>query len=429
MDPNQISDYFAHQFWTDFFKYAFPLIFYTLHGWLATAMAIWALFHPYNPIYVPGTNWVLPCTPGIFPKRRAKLAQAVAGTITDTLLTTTDIKAQAENLVTEQNIFLAVDGFVEAVLKEFRDTTKLHRLAHDLSELSPVFLQELVVATVDGVEQGRDKRIATITEKIFDQVILSVRISKHQADEIAARIMESVITSGNIRNELIRLLSPENIHALEESIQSHASTPYKLLARVIGVKRVCYEWRNFLEKEPAQAEKIINDLLARFAIQEQIASRIANFDLRSMPLQTIAKLRQQAIGLVEEFMVDHREDILTAVKHIQGEAMGTVQSAIIRFNPASLPGEWINRAKHDMAVFFYSYLKLELGNLLERAIPALGVYGMIARKIDLFTPQQLEAVVKRICRSELKWLELLGAFIGFWLGGLQVLINIFVKYH
>jgi uncharacterized membrane protein YheB (UPF0754 family) len=322
-----------------------------------------------------------------------------------------------------------VDDVVEAVLREFRDTTKLHGIAHDLSELGPQLLQELVVTTVDGIEQGKDKRIASITEKIFDQIVLSVRISRHQADELAARIMESVITPQNIRMQLIDLLSPQNITALEDSIHNHASGPYKLLAKVIGVKRVCYEWRNFLEKEPEQSHKIIGDLLKRFHIEDQIATRISNFDLRSLPLQTIAKWRTQAIGLVEEFLITHREDILSSVKHIQGEAMGMVQTAIIRFNPASLSPEWVVKAKLGMSKFFYGYLKHALGDVLERAIPALGVYGMIARKIEAFTPQQLEDVVKRICRQELKWLEVLGAVIGFWLGLVQVGMNMLSYHH
>jgi uncharacterized membrane protein YheB (UPF0754 family) len=191
------------------------------------------------------------------------------------------------------------------------------------------------------------------------------------------------------------------------------------------VKRVCYEWRNFLEKEPDQADKILSDLLKQFHIQEQISDRIATFDLRSLPLQTIAKIRQQSISLVEEFLVSHKDAILNAVKNIQGPAVNTVQSVIIRFNPEALRGDWVERVKQNIAQFCYGYLKQELGGLLERAIPQLGVYGIIARKIELFTPQQLEDVIKRICKQELRWLEYLGGFIGFWMGCVQVLVNMF----
>ncbi|MBI4533181.1 MAG: DUF445 family protein [Candidatus Melainabacteria bacterium] len=407
-----------------FFKFVFPPVFYAFHGWLATEMAIVCLFRPYEPWYFPFTRLQIPCTPGIFPKRRAKLAQAVAATITDTLLTTDDIKHQAESLVTEHNIHIAVDAFVESVLKEFRDTTKLHRLASDLAELSPTFLQHLVISITDGLDKGRDTRVANITEKIFDQVILSTRISLDQAHELAGRIMENILTTERVRAGLIALLSPQNINALDESVQNHAGAPYRLLAKIIGIKRVCYEWRNFLEKEPAEAERIISDLLKRFGIRDQLAIQVANFDLRSMPLQYIAQLKQNLTEAVQNFLLEHREDILEAVKRIEVEAMGTVSSAIIRFNPESIPQMWLGRAKQDISAFCHAYLQRELGELMEKAIPALGMYGLIARKIELFTPRQLEILIKRICRQELRWLALLGGFIGAWLGLVQIWVNV-----
>ena len=343
-------------------------------------MAIGALFHPYEAWFFPGTKWQLPLTPGIFPKRRAQLAQKVAATITGTLLTAHDIKAQAETLVTEQNIFISVDVFVDSVLKEFRDTSKLHRLASDIAELSPTLLEHLVESSIESVEHGRDQKVAAITEKIFDQVILSTRISLDQANELASYLVEGFLPPEKVRNVLINVLSPQNINAIDESIQAHAGGPYRILARIIGVKRVCYEWRNFLEKEPDEAHKIINDLIKRFGIRDQIAVQIANFDMRSMPLQTIASFKKDLVRFVETFLVQHKSDLLESCRRIGGEAMGTVRSAIIRFNPESVPEAWVVRAKQDMAAFAHSYLKRELGELLERAIPALGMYSLIAKK-------------------------------------------------
>jgi len=250
-----------------------------------------------------------------------------------------------------------------------------------------------------------------------------VRISLDQANEISARLMEAFLTPIKVRNALIVLLSPQNITALDESIQAHASGPYKLLARIIGVKRVCYEWRNFLEKEPEEAQKIINDLMKRFGIRDQIALQIANFDMRSLPLQTIAKLKENVVAFVETFMVVHRNDLLQAVSKIEVEAMGTVRSAIIHFNPESIPSTWIDRAKHDLSTFAYSYLKRELGVLLEKAIPALGMYSLIAHKIDLLSSRQIEGLVKRICKQELRALEFYGGVIGLMLGFIQIFVN------
>lgn len=410
--------------WDSFgLKVLLPPVLYGIHGYGATWMAVAALFHPYEAKFIPYTKIQIPLTPGIFPKNQAKLAQAVAATVTDTLLTPEDIKAKAETLLTENNIYLSVDLFVESVLTEFRDTTKLHRLASDIAELSPTLLHHLLASIIDSVEQGKDRRVAQITEKIFDQVILSVRISLDQANELASRLMEAFATPAKVRSALIALLSPQNINALDESIQAHASGPYKILARIIGVKRVCYEWRNFLEKEPEEAQKIIGDLIRRFGIRDQIAVQIANFDMRSLPLQTIAKLKENLVAFVESFMVEHKADLLSAVSKIENEAMGTVRSAIVQFNPGSIPSLWVERAKHDLATFAYSYLKRELGVLLEKAIPALGMYTLIARKIDLFTARQIEELVQRICRRELRALEFFGGVIGFVGGIVQIFVN------
>lgn len=397
-----------------------PPVFYTFHGWLATWMAVGALFRPYEAWYFPFTKWQIPCTPGIFPKRRATLAQAVAGTITDTLLTTEDIKKQVGTLITEQNIYLAVDGFIDAVLTEFRDTDKLHRLARDLSELSPALLKQYVLSLVEGLERGKDRKFATIIEKLFDQVVMSARISKDQSYELADRIMENMLQPNQIRTFLLSTLTPQNIGALDDSIQRHATPPLRLLARLINVKNVCAESRKFLESEPEKANKVISDLLKRFEIRDQIALKISTFDMRSLPMQSVANLRKNAIAFTEAFVVDHKQDIISGVERIQGEAMGTVHTAIIRFNPGSLAPEWLEKIKRDVATFIHSYLSRELGALLERAIPALGAYGMIAAKIEKFSPQQLEQVVLRICRKELKALEMLGAVIGFWMGLGQV---------
>lgn len=401
-------------------------MFYALHGWLATWMAIIALFRPYEAWYFPFTTWQLPWTPGIFPKRRHKLAQHVASTITDTLLTNEDVKVQVESLVTEQNIYLAVNGFVDAILKEFRDTEKLHRLAKDISELSPAILHEFVISIVDGLEKKSDRRLASMLEKLFDHVVLSTRISKDQADEFADRIMENMVNPVQIRSILVNLLTPQNIGALDDSIQAHATPPLKLLARIINVKNVCNESRKFMENDPEKANKVISDLIKRFEIKEQIAQKILTFDMRSMPMQSIANLRSSSISFVESFLVEHKQDILGGVDRIQGDAVATVQAAIIRFSPSSIPSDWLDRVKREVSGFMYFYLKRELGALLEQAIPKLGTYGMIAGKIERFSPQQLEAMVLRVCKSELKWLEFLGGLIGFWLGVVQVFVNLMV---
>ena len=143
-----------------------------------------------------------------FRSARQNWPNAVATTITDTLLTAADIRVQVEGLLTEKNIYASVDLFVDSVLLEFRDTVKLHRLASDIAELSPTLLHHLVNSTIDGLESGKDTRVANITDKLFDQVLLNTRISLDQATEIANRLMESFVAPAKIRGIVVSCSVP-----------------------------------------------------------------------------------------------------------------------------------------------------------------------------------------------------------------------------
>lgn len=401
-----------------------PPILFGFHGWIATWCAVKMLFRPYKAWYIPYIKIQIPFTPGIFPKRQAKLAQAVATTITDTLLTPSDIRKRAQELVTEENIYRTVDLFIDSVLlKEFRDTAKLHRLASEMAHLSPTLLQHFIKTTIESLEEKNDTRIPAITDKIFDQIVLSSRINMTQATELADRFMENFLTAEKVRLAILKVLNPQNINALDESINAYAGGPYRLLARIVGIKRICYEWKSFLENEPKEAHKLIEDLIKRFGVKHQIAVQITNFDLRSMPLDNVNRLKRNVIEFVEAFIIEHKEDLIDASRKLEDEAMVTVQHAIVTFNPASIPKEALDRTKRQVANFTYSYLQRELGELVEQAIPKLGVHGLIVSKIDLFTPRQLEYLVKRICKNELKALEYFGGVIGAVMGIVQILIN------
>ena len=164
-------------------------------------------------------------------------------------------------------------------------------------------------------------------------------------------------------------------------------------------------------------------MIKRFGIKDQIAVQIANFDMRTMPLSTVNKFKANMVSFVETFLVEHKTDILESVRKVEGEAMSAVRQSIVRFNPESIPKAWLDRAKQDLAQFAHSYLKRELGELLERAIPALGMYTVIAQKIDQLSANQLEDLIKRICKQELRALEWFGGIIGLMLGFIQIFLN------
>jgi len=80
-----------------------------------------------------------------------------------------------------------------------------------------------------------------------------------------------------------------------------------------------------------------------------------------------------------------------------------------------------------MARFILRYLRRELKDLLARALPFLNIGGMIIEKLAQFSNEQLESMIYGICRRELRWLAILEAFLGFWLGLMSNLINFWLQ--
>ena len=59
-------------------------------GFFTNYLAVKMLFHPYNPIKIG--KWTLPFTPGIVPKRKERLAEAVGNAVGNRLFTGEDLK-------------------------------------------------------------------------------------------------------------------------------------------------------------------------------------------------------------------------------------------------------------------------------------------------------------------------------------------------
>lgn len=86
-------------------------------GFFTNYLAVKMLFHPYNPIKIG--KWTLPFTPGIVPKRKKNLAEAVGNAVGNKLFTGEDLK----------DVLLS-----EATKKKFVD------LALNALDLTPAFI-------------------------------------------------------------------------------------------------------------------------------------------------------------------------------------------------------------------------------------------------------------------------------------------------
>lgn len=117
-----------------------------LAGGITNAVAIWMLFHPYEPRGLG--RWVIQ---GAIPKNRARLAKTVGRTVGQRLLAPEDLARQLSAPPVREAFDRAVRGFVEAAFEVERRSLR--------DELPPAVLTELERA-LDGIAPALAARFA-----------------------------------------------------------------------------------------------------------------------------------------------------------------------------------------------------------------------------------------------------------------------------
>ncbi len=406
----------------------FQPLFYSLHGWLATEMALWLLFHPYEAKYVPGTRWRLPLTPGILPRGRENLFNSIAETVTTTLLTEADIHKQAERLITEDNLLACINAILDSVERELQKPEQIRQIYRFADEMLPELLEQGVNGLIDGLETGKGEKIRTRLIETLAELLPTLRLDYGQAEFLTTLLFDTLITPASLREMLAEGLSDSNILRIEKGLAAQVKGLKGLLVRFMGIDHTLSEWRTFCVEKPDEAELRITELLDKMEVRERLAERISNFSFDNLPEETRTGILKYALTLLTETLVDNRETVSGAVSTYSGAISRRLINRLLQLNPK----DWLNEQRPDiksaMARFLRQYLHRELALMVGRMVPALGIGPMIVDKLNQFSNAELEQMIYGICRRELRWLAFLGAFLGFWLGLMSNLINFFLSH-
>ena len=163
------------------------IAFGALAGGITNAVAIWMLFHPYEP-RGPGPLRLQ----GAIPKNKARLAKTIGRTVGQRLLTADDLAAQLAAPGVREAFDKAVRGFVSHVLETERGPLR----------------DELPAGLLREVEGALDSATATVVERL-DEYVRSEgfrhavgRFLERAGSELADRPMADVLTAA--RREAIR---------------------------------------------------------------------------------------------------------------------------------------------------------------------------------------------------------------------------------
>jgi uncharacterized membrane protein YheB (UPF0754 family) len=390
-----------------------PLL-YSLHGWLATEMALWLLFHPYKPYYLFGLQ--LPFTPGIFPRGRHKLSVSIANTITDMLLTREDIRQQAEKLVTEDNLYRAIDSISASLGKELRDVRHLRRLYKTAETALPPLVHKLTktgIAHLASQQEGESATKAKVLQ-LAQHFSPQLALTQDQAEFLTGLIFELVLTPDRMRTTLIGLLSDERMAAMDKAIRKQGNLWQNLMLRFIDLKQILGAFKVFLESEPDEANEQLLLVMEQLEMQDKLQARL----MQPMALSpgVMVLVANHAYDIGSHLLITHQDAVADWLATLSATATHKLTNAVLSLDVSVLGDDWLPSFKRDTARFLDTYLHNELENMLSKALPAISLNTVIIEKIDRFSAKELEETIQRICSRELRWLALLGAFLGFWLG-------------
>lgn len=113
-------------------------------GYFTNFIAVKMLFRPLKPVKIG--NFTLPFTPGIIPKRKDKLAEAIGDAVGHNLFTRQDMQQLFENASVRNSILQgviakvegAMDASIEEVAKKFVKEETLERKKEDITDVLTV---------------------------------------------------------------------------------------------------------------------------------------------------------------------------------------------------------------------------------------------------------------------------------------------------
>lgn len=171
------------------------IAFGALAGGLTNTIAVWMLFHPYEPPKLFG-RWPVRFLHGAVPKNQPRLASAIGRTVGNRLLTPEDLTRTFANTEFRDAFDQRLADFIDEVLHTERGA---------LRDLIPPAVREDVNALVDeGLQKGLDQLEEYVATEAFEEAM-----ERHASDLVAAIADESI---GGV-------LTPARGEALEGAVE------------------------------------------------------------------------------------------------------------------------------------------------------------------------------------------------------------------
>ncbi len=389
-------------------------------GYFTNDLAITMLFRPYKPIYIGKRR--LPFTPGLIPHNQERLAQRIADTIMDSLLTPEELQNLAKRLLQTERVQGAILWLLQLAFKQVRSDRE-QKTAKILAEILRDLIGESLPRLLKVLARREDFLEDQINQ-IFDQILLEFRLSEAQARQFSDWLLEVVLPPDILRQAIIDFLTDRNIQIIDEGFREKTSGTYWVVANLFGLRNALHRLRAFCLDEKEMANTRLKELLLSLEVRNRLRRWLQSLSLQNLPVLTVRQLRKTTRETVRSYIQESGAEFLQDF----GQSIDWDNIAVLvvnRLQSSTAVTSSLEVISQELALILERYLEEDLEKIVAQAIPILSIDQVIIDRVRATSPEQLEIAIKGIVKSELQAIVNLGGLLGFVVGLLQTSILLF----
>lgn len=403
--------------WSTLWVVALPPIAGGVIGYFTNDLAIKMLFRPYRAIKVGGR--ALPFTPGLIPRNQDRLAQKVSDAITTSLLTPEELQAIAQRLLQTERIQTVILWLLRLALDQVK-ADKQEKTAAILALILHDFAHQSLPKLVAQLAQREDFLEAQLNQ-VFDQIVLDLQLHESQAQQLADWVLEDIFPPKTLRLVLTDFLTDRNIATLDASFRARTSGTYWLVANTVGAQGTLLQLRTFLIEDPHAARLVLQDLIRSLGIRQGLTEWFLGFSLQTLPDKTVKELRHAFRDSVRSYTQTRGGQVLKKLSQ-SFDWDETAKVLVKRLSASEAVADSLDVISQELALILERYLERDLEQLVAKALPILNLDQVIRDRVNQTPPEDLEAAIQNIVKTELQAIVNLGGVLGVLIGLLQSVI-------
>ncbi|WP_416671990.1 DUF445 domain-containing protein [Egbenema bharatensis] len=389
-------------------------------GYFTNDLAIKMLFRPYRPLYIGGRK--LPFTPGLIPSNQERLAKRISDTIMGSLLTPEELQNLARKLLQIDRTQAAIRWLLKLALEQVQGVNQAKAatvVANILRDLVGQSLPRLIKALA-----RQEDFLEAQLNQIFDQVLLELRLTDKQAEQLSLWILEVVVPPDVIRQAIVDFLTDRNIRIIDEGFRERTSGTYWVVANLFGLRNTLTRLRTYCLDEKESSNARIAELINELGIHDRLQELLQNLSLQNLPMSTVRQLRKTMRDSVRSYLQERGIDVLQGLSD-SIDWDNVAKLLLRRLSNSEVVTGSLEPVSQELALVLERYLERDLENLVAQVIPILNIDQVIIDRVRATSPRELELAIQGIVKNELQAIVNLGGVLGFTIGLLQAVILFF----